>query len=579
MSGFCADPLFYDGRIAPCLLESVLSGSLLLISLALYITFRLLGESTYASTRQSTHTLDLLGKKSFLNWRSRIILSMSFLSFILAIMQLIILFSSGSSSGKSSYYYVAVNAFNGLSWFFLYKVNIVEMRLALVNASLLCFSTLALVCDGYVLFTRIKMVLNPSSADPDLFDNNTAADLGFTAVKVLMSIVLIIFVLLDWCSLSSYTLLAAEQDDARAEEGAGDEFLDQEYVNSRKSAFSNITKKIKDVLPFVWPKGKLKLQLLIYSCVALMVAGRFVNLLMPLQYKRIVDALTPSKDGTKKIEFPLQPVLLYVLFYFFQGSNGLVSILQSSLWIPVEQYATREVSIHVFRHLHNLSLRWHLNRKTGEVLRVMDKGTQAITSLLSYLWFNIVPVLADISIAVVFFVVQFDIYFGIIVLVTMVFYLVVTIYITEWRTKYRRRMIDLDNKTNARAVDSLLNFETVKYYGNEEFEVDNYKDCIMQYQTADLVSQLSLKVLNCAQNFVITLGLLTGGLLCVARVVQGTLNVGDFVLFITYLQQLYQPLGWFGTIYRKLMFRRTILFRRCDKSEFYRHGENDKTSV
>ena len=180
----------------------------------------------------------------------------------------------------------------------------------------------------------------------------------------------------------------------------------------------------------------------------------------------------------------------------------------------------------------------------------MDRGTQAISSLVSYIWFNIVPVLVDISVAIIYFIVAFDFYFGLIVFLTMLFYLLSTIVLTEWRTKYRRKMRDLDNATNAKAVDSLLNFETVKYYGNEDYEIRNYGDCIVRYQQADWVSQLSLKLLNSCQNLVITLGLLVGSLMVVRRIVlDGTMNVGDFVLFVAYLQQLYQPLNWFGTVF------------------------------
>ncbi|KAI3642591.1 hypothetical protein MP228_012146 [Amoeboaphelidium protococcarum] len=323
---------------------------------------------------------------------------------------------------------------------------------------------------------------------------------------------------------------------------------DSESLN--KSAFSNFMNKMRKLLPFMWPSGHFWLQMAIFGCVVMLIVQRVLNVIVPLTYKVIVDALTPGSAET--IQLPIWPILIHVLVKFLQGNNGLAYTIQSTMWIPVEQYTTKEVSISMFQHLHSLSLKWHLNRKTGEVLRVMDRGTQAIATLLSYIWFNIFPVLVDIAIAVIFFVIQFDVYFGIIVFVTMALYLIVTIQITEWRTKFRRIKNELDNATNSKAVDSLLNFETVKYYGNEDYEVAQYSDRITQYQKADWDNQLSLRYLNLSQNFVITAGLLAGGLLCAKRVADGELNVGDFVLFISYLQQLYGPLNWFGSYYRAI---------------------------
>ena len=319
-----------------------------------------------------------------------------------------------------------------------------------------------------------------------------------------------------------------------------------------RSAFSNLWDKLVKLTPFMWPKGHLKLQLAILACVVMLVLQRVLNVFVPITYKWVIDELTVPDKNHGNSTFPLVTLIIYTAVRLFQGNSGFLYTLQSTVWIPVEQYTTREVALQMFQHLHSLSLRWHLNRKTGEVLRVMDRGTTAISTLLSYIWFNIAPVLVDIIIAVVYFCIQFDLYFGIIVFITMAMYLVVTIWITEWRTKFRREKNDLDNASNAKAVDSLLNFETVKYYGNEDYEVQNYNDSILKFQKADWKNQISLRVLNLAQNVVIILGMFAGGLLCAQRVVEGTLNVGDFVLFMAYIQQLYQPLNWFGSYYRAI---------------------------
>ncbi|KAI9001654.1 P-loop containing nucleoside triphosphate hydrolase protein [Gaertneriomyces semiglobifer] len=307
-------------------------------------------------------------------------------------------------------------------------------------------------------------------------------------------------------------------------------------------------RKVSKLMPFLWPKPW-KLQVLVIACFLLLALGRLVNVLVPLQYKRVVDDLTPNAErGTPY--FAWGAILLYTFFRFLQGGVGLLSSFQYFLWIPVGQYTTREVSVRMLEHLHSLSLQFHITRKTGEVLRVMDRGTSSIGSLLSYLAFNILPVFVDIGLAVIVFLVTFDWSIALIVLVTMVLYIVCTIWITEWRTQFRREMNDLDSASRARAVDSLLNFETVKYYNNEAWEVRAYDEAIRRYQAADWKSSASLNILNTAQNLVITIGLLAGLLLCGKRVADGYLTVGDFVAFLTYLLQLYQPLNWFGTYYR-----------------------------
>ncbi|KAI8822059.1 P-loop containing nucleoside triphosphate hydrolase protein [Fimicolochytrium jonesii] len=316
------------------------------------------------------------------------------------------------------------------------------------------------------------------------------------------------------------------------------------------SGWTETLRKVRKLMPFLWPKP-LRLQALVVLCFIFLALGRVVNVLVPLQYKRVVDALTPGGEGdNERPYFAWGAILLYTFFRFLQGGVGLLSSLQYFLWIPVGQYTTREVSVRMLEHLHSLSLKFHINRKTGEVLRVMDRGTSSIGSLLSYLAFNILPVFVDIALACIVFLITFDWAIATLVFVTMVLYIVCTIWITEWRTKFRRAMNEFDSAARAKAVDSLLNFETVKYYNNEQLEVKAYDEAIRKYQDADYKSSASLNILNSAQNVVITLGLLSGLLMCAKRVSDGQLTVGDFVAFLTYLLQLYQPLNWFGTYYR-----------------------------
>lgn len=248
-----------------------------------------------------------------------------------------------------------------------------------------------------------------------------------------------------------------------------------------QSTFRNAWSKIKTLAPFLWPKRDCFLQFRVIFCFLLLLGGRVINLYVPIYNKKIVDSLTEQP-----MKFRWDWILIYVLFKFLQGggtgSMGLLNNLRSFLWIRIQQYTTREIELELFRHLHNLSLRWHLSRKTGEVLRVMDRGTDSINNLLNYILFSIVPTIVDIIVAVVFFITAFNGWFGLIVFLTMMLYIIATITVTEWRTKFQRLMNLADNAQKARSVDSLLNFETVKYYGAEQYEVDCYREAIVKYQ-------------------------------------------------------------------------------------------------
>ncbi|CAG9818734.1 unnamed protein product [Phaedon cochleariae] len=325
-------------------------------------------------------------------------------------------------------------------------------------------------------------------------------------------------------------------------------------ASDNQSTWKNFWKKVKILSPFIWPKKDVSLQFRVIFCFLLLAGGRVVNLYVPIYQKLIVDSMSGEES---KMVFRWDWVLTYVGFKFLQGGGtggmGLLNNLRSFLWIRIQQYTTREVEVELFRHLHSLSLRWHLGRKTGEVLRVMDRGTDSINNLLSYIIFSIFPTITDILIAVVYFIAAFNIWFGGIVFITMILYIVLTIMVTEWRTKFQRRMNLADNATKARSVDSLLNFETVKYYGAEQYEVDAFREAILKFQEEEFKSSITLNILNTVQNIIICGGLLAGSLLCVHLVVdKHELQAGDYVLFATYIIQLYVPLNWFGTYYRAI---------------------------
>ncbi|XP_049287199.1 ATP-binding cassette sub-family B member 6 [Anopheles funestus] len=331
-----------------------------------------------------------------------------------------------------------------------------------------------------------------------------------------------------------------------------DEYQNLHQAQENQSTFRNAWGKMRTLLPFLWPKTDVLLQFRVVFCFLLLIAGRFINVYVQIYNKKIVDSLTE-----KPTVFRWDWILLYVGFKFLQGggtgSMGLLNNLRSFLWIRIQQYTTREIELELFRHLHSLSLRWHLNRKTGEVLRVMDRGTDSINNLLNYILFSIAPTIVDILIAVVFFITAFNWWFGFIVFLTMTLYIVATIMVTEWRTKFQRRMNLADNQQKARSVDSLLNFETVKYYGAEQYEVSCYRDAILKFQDEEWRSIITLNILNTMQNVIVCGGLLAGSMLCAYLVVyEDGLTVGDYVLFASYIIQLYVPLNWFGTFYRAI---------------------------
>ncbi|XP_072513309.1 ATP-binding cassette sub-family B member 6 [Salminus brasiliensis] len=317
-----------------------------------------------------------------------------------------------------------------------------------------------------------------------------------------------------------------------------------------QSAWRDFGKKVRLLVPYMWPSGSALLQMLVLLCLSLLGVERAINVFVPIYYKNIVNQLT----GGTAWKTVATTVCVYVLLKFLQGggagSSGFLSNMRSFLWIRVQQYTSRVVQVRLFAHLHALSLRWHLGRRTGEVIRSIDRGTSSVDSLLSYIVFSIFPTIADIVIAIIYFISYFNAWFGLIVFVCMALYLTLTIIITEWRTKYRREMNTQDNNAKAKAVDSLLNFETVKYYNAESYEVRRFEEAIEKYQLLEWKTNASLALLNQTQNLIIGSGLLAGSLLCAYFVTEGKFQVGDYVLFGTYILQLYTPLNWFGTYYR-----------------------------
>ncbi len=277
-----------------------------------------------------------------------------------------------------------------------------------------------------------------------------------------------------------------------------------------------------------------------------LVLAKIANVSVPLALKEIVDAVSPTQQV---VILPLALLLAYGALRF---STVLFAELRDVVFVKVTRRATRKIAIKVFRHLHGLSLRFHLDRQTGGISREIERGTKGISTVLTYSLFSIIPVILEFSFVAVILVRKFDWRFAAITFSAVVLYLLFTFLISEWRMKIRREANEWDNKSSSQAIDSLLNYETVKYFNNESFEVDRYDQFLKGYERADVKTETSLGFLNIGQSVIIALAVTTLMILSADGVVGGTLSIGDLVLVNALLIQLYIPLNFMGMVYREI---------------------------
>ena len=302
---------------------------------------------------------------------------------------------------------------------------------------------------------------------------------------------------------------------------------------------------LKTLLPYLWAwKWRVLMAL---SCLIL---AKLANVGIPLVLKSLIDGLTISAE--KPASLLVLPISLLLVYGLLRLSTTVFTELREFFFAKVTQRAVRTIALKVFRHLHALSLRFHLNRQTGGVTRDIERGTRGISTLISYTLFSILPTLVEIALVLSYLGLKYDIWFSLITLIALSVYIAFTVVVTEWRTNFRRTMNELDSKASTRAIDSLLNYETVKYFGNEDYEARRYDEGLQRYESAAVRSQTSLTFLNTGQSLIIASAVTLMLWRATLGVMNGSMSLGDLVLVNAFMIQLYIPLNFLGVIYREL---------------------------
>ena len=313
-----------------------------------------------------------------------------------------------------------------------------------------------------------------------------------------------------------------------------------------KGSLKGELRALKSLTPYLWPRDSVELRARVVLAVAFLLAGKLVNIYVPLLYKHAVDALSPS--GTI-IVVPVSLIVAYgAARVMSQGFNE----LRNAVFAKVSQRAIRKLALRAFRHVHSLSLRYHLERRTGGLSRAIERGTAGIDFLLSCMLFNVVPTVFEILLVCAILWRLFNWTFAAVTLTTIVLYIGFTFSITDWRVRFRREMNERNTEANTKAVDGMLNFETVKYFANEEHEAQRYDAALRAYERAAVRSETTLTLLNLGQGTIIATGLVAIMVLAARGVAAARMTVGDFVLVNAYLIQLYTPLNFLGMVYRNI---------------------------
>ncbi len=303
---------------------------------------------------------------------------------------------------------------------------------------------------------------------------------------------------------------------------------------------------IRTLLPYLWPSGENAVKLRVLAAAAMLIAAKIATVYIPIVYSHAVDALAP-KDHMLTVPFAL--IAGYAVLRM--ASSGFAE-LRDAVFASVQQRTIRKVAFETFEHLHRLSLRFHLDRQTGGLSRAIERGTGGIEAVLRLAVFNIIPTLFEVLLVTAILWRMFDWRFATVTFTAVALYITFTFIFTNWRVKLRRTMNEMDSDAQTKAIDSLLNFETVKYFGNEAHEARRFDAARARYERAAVRSQVTLNMLNLGQAVIIAIGLAVVMLMAADGVQSGTMTVGQFVLVNTYLMQLYQPLNFLGFVYREI---------------------------
>ena len=288
----------------------------------------------------------------------------------------------------------------------------------------------------------------------------------------------------------------------------------------------------------------------VVAALGFMIGAKVANVGVPLLLKDLVDTLAPKPGSAAALL--VVPVGLLMAYGLLRLSTSLFTELRELVFAKATEGAARSISLQVFSHLHALSLRFHLERQTGGMTRDIERGTRAVHSLISYSLYSIVPTLIEVALVLSLLAIKFDMMFAWITLTALVIYIAFTVTVTTWRTRFRREMNELDSKAHSRAIDSLLNYETVKYFNNEGFEAHRYDEALERLRRAGVKSQQTLSVLNAGQQAIIAIGLIAMLWRATQGVVEGRMTVGDLVMVNAFMIQLYIPLNFLGVIYREI---------------------------
>ncbi|WP_415294757.1 ABCB family ABC transporter ATP-binding protein/permease [Candidatus Pelagibacter sp. Uisw_113] len=309
-------------------------------------------------------------------------------------------------------------------------------------------------------------------------------------------------------------------------------------------------KTFKLLLPYLWPKKRKDLRIRVSFAVVALVLAKIASVSTPLVLGSAVNSLTELSSGINL--FMLVPIALVVGYGVTRVIAFTFVEIRDALFSKVSQHSIRQISLTMFQHLHNLSLQFHLNRQTGALAKYIDRGTKGIDFLLRYVLFNIAPTFFEVFLVSGILFYLYGPWYAVVTLVTIGLYSFLTFKITEWRNVFRKRMNQADNDVSTKMIDSLLNFETVKYFNNEAFEANRLDQSLEEYELAANQSRHSLSLLNIAQTFIIMVGITIMLVMSVYGIKSGEINIGGFVVINAYMLQLYQPLNWLGSVYREI---------------------------